>query len=288
VKKDNSRDPERAAEDTPEICPPENDLFSFIEDPDVLDRKKKTMIDRHLRQCPLCHEEISQLRAKLNEGDSETQRAVEESTIDRLIGKFQSSPEKIILEDRLRDILIRYPSPSARRFDAKKARAWLNRVGEKAGGIGRRLAGIFELSSAGAFELSPAAVRSGAKAEKEKESKLLDLLSDAEQKMAAGEYRQSGECYLEICRLVAGLPLERDARFLAGVAFLRCGDFDLAASNLGDSIGEAAGPENYWFLARALLEKGEIEGAFKSLQVLEGLGGEFGSRATKLLNEMQG
>lgn len=292
MKKNTPRDPEPAAGDAPGFCPAETDLFAFVEDPGLLNRKKKKIIDGHLRQCPLCSEEVSLLRAKLDEAEADTAPALLESSIDRLIADFSSAPEKIVPDDRLRDILARYPRPSTRRFDRKRAGAWLKKVGEKAGGIGGgigdAIAGIFAPAPAGVFELSPAAVRSGAKTARLKEDELSDLLQSAGRAMDAGEYREAGEFYSEICRLVRGQPLEFDARLHAGIAFLRCGEIDLAASNLGDSIHEAAGPENYWLLARALLEKGEFEGAFKSLQIVEGMSGELGDRAARLLDEMQG
>lgn len=260
-------------------CPPADVLFAFAEDPDAIGREDRGRIEEHLAHCTLCAEEVSMLREKM-EVDLPLEPAVEE--LESLAARLRSSEGKRSFLERLRDLAARYPRPMVRLFDPAKVRGWMDRIGR----VGPGLAELFDLSTFDLPELSPVAVRSGTRLSRADIDSLTTMVRDAGSAMKSGDFEEAGRLYGKLCEVFAGQPAERQVRFLAGIAFFRCGAEVRALEYLKSSISEEASTEYYWVLANVLLRTSDLEGAFRCLQVVEGMDGPLAREAGKILDGM--
>ena len=267
----------KTGQNAPERCPSSEQFFTFLDNPEDLTREDRQQIEQHIQECTLCAEEVALHK------ESGISFEPEESDLESISAELRSPQWRPSIPDRLYDLAKRYPCPSTRTFDLSKVQAWLERLRR----IGQKTSDFFDLSHIGLPDLSPVAVRSGARVASLDEEMLLDLVSEANRGMDAGDYEKAGELYGKISELVSEQPLERDVRFLAGFAYFRSGIVERALESLGSSIDGESGAEHYWLLAGALFEAGDLERAFKTLQVVEGMGGTLGEKARKLFEEMR-
>ena len=267
-------------EGTPgEFCPKAALLFAFVDNPDAIGKADRDRVEEHLAHCSLCAEEISMLREKM-EMELSLAPAVEE--LESIAVGLRSPQERPSFLDRLRDLAARYPRPAARLFDPAKVKDWLEGIGR----IGPGLAELFDLSSLGMPELSQAAVRSGTRVSRADVDRLTGMVRKAGSAMTSGDYEEAGRIYGKLCEVFEGRPAQRQVRFLAGIAFFRSGAEKLALEYLRGSISEEASTEYYWVLANVLLRTGDLEGAFRCLQIVEGMEGPLAREAEKMLDRM--
>ncbi len=264
-----------------EGCPSSERLFALLHNPEDLTREEREQIERHVRECSLCAEEVAFLKKDLERCNT---FEPDVRDLESIAAELRSPHWRPSIPDRLYDLTKRYPCPSSRVYDRSKVQAWLDRLRR----MGQKVSDFFDLSHIGLPELSPVVVRSGARTASLDEEMLVDLVLAANQGMDAGDYKRAGELYGKISELVSGQTLGRDVRFLAGVAYLRSGIVERALEYLRDSIDDESGVEHYWLLAGALLEAGDLEGAFKTLQMVESMGGSWGEKARRLFEEMYG
>ncbi len=248
-----------------EGCPEAREIFLLRQSPSSLSEERRRELELHLAWCDLCAEDYSDLVDRLSVPMPEPTG----EGVDILQG----------LPARLRDMKDRYPDVKGRFYSVEGLRRWARRLME-------RWSDLVDLSLAGSAELTPAALRAGISDDVRVEE-ISGILSRSRRLSEEGDELRAADGYRMMGDLLGGTPQEKRARFWAGALYLRCGRVEDAVEQLTASIGEEAGEDVYWFLALAMISKGDLGDGVRYLQTVEGMGGRLREKAARLLDDIE-